>query len=381
MQRAHAPNLSRLLGLTLLVGAAGTAGATPPTEEAARDKAAAEPQASTLAVETLRELLFDPWGSRYERVAKVAASTLRSKTPEAHARRLYLLERELVDLILFVDRRKDLQSAQRRALIDEAVHHLGQLQWGWVSTQNEMRARVEAQKQGSTGTTLVRRVDRKIDQAPYDLYYPSYRQHTFLSDAEMDARYREARAAHDKAHPGKVPAEALTAETLAKVQTGELIEWVAPEEGPSKVTRHAKHVVAADGKPVRSDGGLRLYWSSRRERARNEKTGKRTPLFGVLGFWSGTYQPDGISPVPTMQAELRALGIPRRRLIATPNMPVSTKMYEVLLESGGMDSKAAKARARRLERAADRRATYLHGKWTRALRDRDPRRAARRGKR
>lgn len=327
---------SRLLPLAvlLLVSGAVPASAAPPLEEA----------------------LLRAWSQRYASLTRTAGSTL-AERPSGYVRELFLLEHELVQMLVCVEQAPDLPDASRLALSSSLRARFAQLQWGYRTVLDVMRTRVEHRFPGTSGSSQPQ-PRRMADGEAQDLYEPSYKSSRPLTAAARRRRYLALREEHRAEHGVDRPYQALDRRALDDLASGELLEWVATPGGHVRVTRDAKHAVVAGGRPVASAGGLKVFWA--------ERGGRRAAL-AVLSNWSGTYQPDFASAEPTMLARLVRLGIPRDRIVLSPAMPVSSKVYEVLLRAEGASDDEARARAASLEQAAEQHALAERETWARAL--------------
>ncbi len=301
--------------------------------------------------------LLKPWVERYERTSKVARSRQQGKRPDGYAMRVFMLERELTDMIQYVNARKDLTRGERQVVSSDIRSWFGRLQHSYTTLQSTMRAQTEANHPGSTGTTKVERA--RVKGQPTDLYAPSYHTKQPLSKAEQRRRYESIVAKRQLQHPGRAPYLPLTRKNLLAVPSGELREVTVTQGGNVRMTSFAKHADVNGGGRAQSAGGFKVYWG--------REAGKKVPLLVPLSNWSGTYQPDMASVAPTVSRRLRNMGIPDNVVVYTANEAVSPKMFEILQQGRGIDKAVAKARGARLERIADKRGRAFSKQWNQAI--------------
>lgn len=295
---------------------------------------------------TLSKQLLGAWDQRYAAVGRTAGSMLASDRPDRYAMRVYLLERELVDMLQFVDRSQGVTPRQREVVSRDIISRLGQLQHSYTTIQSTMRAQQEAAAPGGTGGTLVQPVTTR--KGTVDAYHPS-----------KGKRLQDVRAKRAKEHPGEDPYFCLNRKTIKDVKSGELLEFGAMLGGQLRVTRFAKHLDVCGGNPAQSSGGTKIFWS--------ESSKRRKAILAYGSNWSGTYQSNMATLADTLLPRFDKLGIDRNVVVFTGSMPLSTKMYETLLETRGMDKKVVKQRCALLERAADVRTKRFEQSWSAAI--------------
>lgn len=322
----------------------------------------------TPRIKALHEALVGPWLARYKKTVARTQVDL-GAAPERQALRLYMLEQELVAMLEFVVGNKQIPATARRRVEQSAFQWLNNLQWSYSSAQQEMRTRQEAQSAGSSGRRSTFYKNGRT------FYTPTYKTDRPLNAKERRKAYRALLTEH-RAEFGKKRAwDVLDRKTLRQIKSHELIEWVAlaktPQAGKQdnplatagdlevRLTRFAKHAIVAEGQSVPGAGGLAIVWGKQAKQSQ--------PVAVFVSPWSGTYQPEIGSVLSTIGAKLVKLGVPAERILVTPMMPLSTKLYENFLKTAGMDKPTRQADARRLARYSDLRLSGLRRNWQQAV--------------